>query len=326
MAEKYKIVYIIRKGEKNTRYLVQNEKGCFYSFVFNNIYQINDIIEDNNIKIENVQNQWIEQYKNQYPREQMMEHLIQYKKNILNNSEKGVYRGRHYDHIFTNPEQNLLLGFGFDEILKNQIKIKEIRSDFTHLTSSQAFAINFITPLITEKKLNYLDKCFANIDYDKCEFEKVLCEEKTQFDFFAQGLTGHSSCSIEVKYSENKFGEEDTDQAHIEKYNNTYKKYLNELTDKNIDEKYFLEYYQIWRNIIYTIMNKGQHICFFIPAFRMDLKRQIEYIVNLCKDNIKPFVHIIIADDIADFIISNDKKLRPYYEELKNKYLNFSVK
>ena len=322
------IIDIIRKGERNTRYLVQNHIGDFYSILAKTgTYGIGDTINEDEVLLLEAKKNWVDNYQKgqSYPRKEMMSHLIAYKTLSLRNNEKGFYNNTEYEHIFTSPEQNLLRGFGYDTALLEQISTirekGELRSDFTHLTSSQAFAVNFISPLIAENKLFYLDPCFADSDYKNCEFEKIVdTGEETQFDFYAAGLSGKPSCSIEVKYSENEFGATFADPRHVDKYAAEYDGYMHQLASVEQKQYSFFEYYQIWRNLIYTVKENGQHICFLFPAFRKDLKAAVKKIIDKCKEEYKPFIHILIADEIAERIIELDEKLSPYYKELKKKY------
>lgn len=91
-----------------------------------------------------------------------------------------------------------------------------------------------------------------------------------------------------------------------------------------VDEKdwQFFEYYQVWRNLLYTIVNKGQHICFLFPAFRKDLKEILDTIIIKCKEEYRPYFHVIIADDVVNKIITDNSNMKPYYEAFKQKYLD----
>ena len=322
------IIAIVRKGDENTRYLVQNNQGEYFSILAKTgKYDIGDILPECEVQLLEAKKNWIDKYQKEqsYPRKKMLSHLVSYKTEVLGNKEKVVINDNEYDHIFSSPEENLILGFGFDApLLKQVAKLKkkgELRSDFTHLTSSQAFAINFISPLIADNKLFYLHPCFEGTDNKKGCFEEIIDKkEKTQFDFYAPGRCGKSACSIEVKYSENEFGATFADPKHHDKYKSEYDKYMCQLADVGHDKYSFFEYYQIWRNLIYTIKKNGQHICFFFPSFRKDLKKAVDSIIRRCKKEYKPFFHILIADEIADRIIESDERLRPYYIALKQKY------
>ena len=322
------IVDIVSKGEKNTRYLVRSIQGEYYCIMARTgSYGIGDVLSGREVQLLPAEDRWVAKYENnlRYPRKQMMSHLEVYKKEVLKNTDKGIYNNREYDHIFVSAEQNMITGKGYDSALREQFNILkekgELRSDFSHLTSSQAFAVNFLSPLIAEKKLLYLDDCFEYADYPRCIFEEVLdSEEKTQFDFFAYGQPGHPSCSIEVKYSEYEFGATFADPTHLDKYGSKYDGFMEQLASVERSGYAFFEYYQIWRNLIYTV-KEGQHVCFFFPAFRQDLKEAVGSIVGKCKEEYKHLIHVIIADEVADRIIDCDGRLAPYYQELKKKYL-----
>lgn len=324
----YTIVSIIAEGGKNTRFLVQNSDGEYFSIkVPTGRYQIGDLASEAYYE-PCVNERWINTTTKApnggYPRSRMMRHLKWYKQEYLHDNVNGLYQNTPHSHIFDSPEKNLIKGYGYDDcVLQNMQSLgDELRSDFTHLTSSQAFAVNFFAPLIEEGKLNLLDPCFV-FPSPNCYFEKICLEkEQTQFDFFAEDKEGNRICSVEVKYSESGFGSTIGDTKHLDKFLNDYEKKMEILTKVPQDEWQFFEYYQVWRNLLYTIRKPGQHICFLFPRFREDLNKTLEKIFAKCKEEYRPFFHVIIADDVVEKIIKNNSTMKPYYEEFKIKYLD----
>lgn len=323
----YTIVSTIAEGGKNTRYLVQNSDGEYFSIkVPTGRYQIGDLASEMYYE-PCVNERWIKTAKDPnggYKRSRMMGHLKWYKQEYLHDNVNGLYHNTSHSHIFDSPEKNLIKGYGYDECVlqKMQSLGDELRSDFTHMTSSQAFAVNFFAPLIAEEKLCLLDSCFDFPSPD-CSFEKICSEEEqTQFDFFAADKEGNRICSVEVKYSESGFGSTIGDAKHLDKYLKDYKKMMETLTKVPQNEWQFFEYYQVWRNLLYTIRKPGQHICFLFPRFRKDLNLTLKNIFDKCKEEYRPFFHVIIADDVVERIIESNLAMRPYYEEFKIKYLD----
>jgi hypothetical protein len=191
------------------------------------------------------------------------------------------------------------------------------------MTSSQAFTINFFTPLIAEKKLSILGPFCCDVEYPICAYEHVEDSvEETQFDFYVSGLNGNQAVSVEVKYSEDRFGDALDDDSHVEKYSRIYEPLMAQITSVPKNQYEFFEHYQLWRNILYTTKNPGQHICFLFPAFRKDLKEKANYILTKCKEEIKPFVHVIYADCVVEELIALGGRLGDYYTEFKKKYLD----
>lgn len=315
-----KVVYIMKRGRVSTTYLVQSDSGEYFSINTNNKrgnYNVNDIIASTE-KMKPVKDFWIKAYKQSllYPYDKMMAHLIKYKETILKNR-----------HILPTPEDNLILGYSYDKTLLDTIELlrkkKKLRKDFTHLNSSQAFAVNFFAPLIAEHKLGIIEETISSTDYLKCDFEVVEDKhEKTQFDFLARRIDGTNVLSVEVKYSEEFFGPAEENTKHKIKYPLHYEKWMQRLASVDETEYDFFKYYQIWRNLIYTVRNPSQHICFFFPEFRRDLSEAAEFIQKKCKEEYWPYIHIITADEVVNRLISLGGNIGQYYIEFKKKYLD----
>ena len=323
----YTVVSVIATGGKNTRYLIQNSEGEYFSVkVPTGRYQIGDLASESYYE-PCMNDKWIKTSKrlsNSYPRKKMMDHLNWYKQEILHDEVSGLYHDIPHPHIFDSPQKNLIRGYGYDDSVSKIMSSlgEELRSDFTHLTSSQAFAVNFFTPLIEEKKLSLLHPCF-DFQLPIWSFEEICQkEEQTQFDFSVSDKAGGHTCSVEVKYSESGFGSTIGDTKHLDKFINDYEKKMDILAGVPKDEWHFFEYYQVWRNLLYTIRHPGQHICFLFPRFREDLKQTLEEIFAKCREQYRPFFHIIVADDVVEEIINSSSPMKPYYEEFKRKYLD----
>lgn len=324
----YVIVNVIKRCKNNTRYLVEGPNGEFYSIKASSdiYYSIGDKFQTEKT-LEPAKQKWIDIFNSiekSYPRKRMMEHLIAYKENILHDHSQGKHRSYTYPHIFDSKEKNLISDKRYYEALKKWMDSleEELRDDFAYMTSSQAFAVNFFAPLIAEDKLNLLNDAFKGFDFKEIKFEKVEEKDKTQFDFYASDIDKGHSFSVEVKYSESEFGYAFEDARHLDKFSRIYRDRMLELTCVDENDWQFFEYYQVWRNLIYTIINKGQHICFLFPAFRKDLKEVLDSIILKCKEEYKPYFHVIIADDVVNKIIAENSNMKPYYEAFKQKYLD----
>ena len=322
----YNVVYVIQIGPKNSRLLLQDSNQNYYSVkVPNGSLNIGDMCSNDDLCIEDASPNWVSRYERQtaYPRKKMMEHLIHYKQCILHDNENG----NGIKHVFTDPRKNLIGGKGFDDELTDCIRKLNangtLRNDFTHMTSSQAFTINFFTPLIAEKKLSMLGPFCHDAEFPFCAYEYVKDPaEETQFDFYVSGQNGIPTVSVEVKYSEDRFGDAIDDDNHLEKYSKIYGPLMSQTASVPENQYEFFEYYQLWRNILYATKNPGQHVCFLFPAFRKDLKGRVNYILTKCKEGIKPFIHVIYADCVVEELIALGGRLGDYYTEFKRKYLD----
>lgn len=325
----YVVVNVIMRGKNNTRYLVESPTGEYYSIkVSSGTYVIGEKFSTEKT-LEPAKKKWINIYnliEKRYPRKRMIKHLIDYKENVLNDHSQGMHKSTPNPYILDSQEKNLIKGKGYDEELQDWMNSLggELRDDFAYMTSSQAFAVNFFTPLIVEDQLNLLSDSFKEFVFHEKGFEKVIDpkDEKTQFDFYACGKEKSESFSVEVKYSESEFGYTHEDARHLDKFNRIYMEHMVNLTCVDEKEWQFFEYYQVWRNLIYTILNKGQHICFLFPAFRKDLKEILDTIIIKCKEEYRPYFHVIIADDVVNKIITDNSNMKPYYEAFKQKYLD----
>jgi len=327
----YKIVDRIANGPQNARFLLLDEEQGYHSAKLpKEEYKVGDTLSGGGFALEPADQRWIHDYENKsgYPRKEMKEHLVKYKQEVLGDLECGQWKGSAKDHIFVSPERNLIGGQYDKEFLACIKRIKEkgeLRDDFCHMTSSQAFAVNFFIPLIKEKRLSALGGFCDGVDYDACDFEVVKDQkEETHFDFYMPGLPGSPTVSVEVKYSENDFGKpKEITEKHHWKYDNIFGPNLKKAACIPIVESQLFEYYQIWRNILYTVVNPGQHICFLFPAFRADLNKPLEDVLSQCKQVILPYIHVIYADTVIDAMIAEGGALGEYYSEFKRKYLDF---
>lgn len=327
----YTIVHTIVTCEKNTRFLLKDDEDRYFSAkVPSGQYLEGDSVSDADVQIEEAKERWVEQYENSpgYPRKEMLDHLVEYKEKDMG-CHTEVYIGDILErHILQSPEENLISDEHYGAALLesvSRLRCKgELRDDFRYMTSSQAFAVNFFTPLVKDRRLSALGPFCEDIDYNACDYEIVTdSEEETQFDFYIPGLEKRPCISVEVKYSENKFGEASGTDKQKWKYEHIYKMFLDNIASERVDEAEFYEFYQIWRNIIYHTKNPGQHICFLFPAFRSDLKKQVEFILSKCKEEVKPYVHVICSDSVVDSMIKEGGTLASYYKKFKRKYLDF---
>lgn len=326
------ILSVIRRGAKNSRYLVLAQNKEYGSVVAaNEKYHLGNITEIEETIDFNVKDSWLNNYFNwSNTKQKVLNHLARYKKENLGIEPNGVWINQdgeeiEYQHIL--PKDYILknlIDSDFHESMINSYnkKIEFIHPGFKNLNSSQAFAFNFFQPII-DNDLYYalLEKNELKELKLNSEYERVNCDE-TQFDFYIYNESFQAS--FEVKYTEDGFGVTDYD-SHKEKWESTYKEKVAKLLGKDIltPEDFFANY-QIWRNILFTL-EKNHHSYFLYPSFRKDdLSPVIEEILESYPE-LKKKVGILYADDFVKKIIADEnssKALKEHYQEFKWKYLD----
>jgi hypothetical protein len=259
-----------------------------------------------------------------YSKQKLYDHLSDYKKNVLCIEQCGTWskNGKKYDHILPieNIESNLI-DSPYKAALSEYLKKQEtsLHHGFHHLNSSQALAFNLFFPMIIERKLNILigNACIDQ-EPDKAIFEHIHDEiENTNFDFYI--FTNKQHYFFEVKYSEDSFGTAPQDENHIRKYEEIYRKRIEDIAD--IDINTFFRNYQLWRNIIYT---RQGLISFILPRFRSDLAHEIENTKKVVKYPDR--VRTIYIDDICNKMIDlENESITQHYKEFCHKYLEICV-
>ena len=95
-------------------------------------------------------------------RKKAIEHLVEYKENVLNLKNKnGMWHGKPYDHILPNDSESKNFidpgYYDFSKLYKHKLIIKSnqagsievgLHINYAHLNSSQVMCINYFTPLL----------------------------------------------------------------------------------------------------------------------------------------------------------------------------------
>ena len=263
-------------------------------------------------------------------------HLSSYKRDVLNIEEKGVFKhqGRElkYDHIL--PKQygklNILEPYRdsfYDSIYSNITFHKY----FHHLNSSQALCINLFYPLIVEGRLDLvlklLDLPETEITHAQFEFESDLeinNGRKTNFDFYLKSMKS-VRIYIELKYTEQKFGSAVNDQAHVDKYLETYLPLLQDnrfIKNEFKTMDHFLENYQVMRNLIH--LGETDYVVFLYPEANRKIHAQAkraydEMLTDEGKERLK-IIHLAkIVDSLSEHI--NSDRCKKHFAEFIRKYL-----
>lgn len=331
---KITLLAVICSRAQDTRYLAQTKDGKYHSIKLKaNSHNVMDEIEIEESQMDDREfnTKWIEKLRgwNQL-KKVITEHLAEYKTKTLKITEQGYWTSsfgekKWYAHILPDElkKKNLIESEYVSSLEETYKKIKNannLHRGFKNLNSSQAFAFNFFQPIIDENLFSDLLDFWHDNSKPNCEFEKIA-EDETQFDFFLS--VGNKSCSFEVKYTEQNFGNAPMDEKHHAKWENLYKEKMDVLCGKDtVFEEEFLENYQLWRNILFAI--KSDHdVCFLFPKFRNDLAEVVESAREKC-GQAKERIHIIYADEFIERILFDSKysrKLKKHYAEFKQKYL-----
>lgn len=277
------------------------------------------------------------------------EHLGEYKRNILNTSEDGIYNYKNkelsYEHILhkNKYELNIIEKYRRDFFQSDYYKSITLHKYFHHLNSSQALCINFFYPLIKENLLESILSVMGiegDINYnpnDIC-FEKVSKLEtnigrKTNFDFYIK-LDSGIKIYFEIKYTENGFGKVKKDKEH-KVYKDHKKKFYDiympliknnhAIKESFKTEEKFLNNYQIMRNIAH--ISKESYVIFIYPKENNGIRKAAlsarEKIIE--KGWGDHFILFTWEDLIKQLEYSlNSKELIDYYnKEFSFKYLEY---
>lgn len=332
---KTRLLSIIARGAKNSRYLIHIESGYRSVLLPNDKnYSIHNEVDIEETKIDNVNDKWVERYFSfSKTKERVLNHLSKYKENVLKIPEQGYWisisgERKWYTHILPDKleKKNLIESEYFsslEETYENIKKANNLHVAFKNLNSSQAFAFNFFQPIIDENLFIDLLDFWHDNSKPKCEFEKIDKEDKTQFDLFFS--TNDRNCSFEIKYTEQNFGGAPIDKNHHTKWENIYKEKIATLCGKDtVSEEEFFENYQLWRNILFAA-NPRHDVCFLFPKFRNDLEEAVKSAREKC-GQAKERISILYANEFVERILSDSKyseKLKTHYAEFKQKYLEF---
>ena len=263
-------------------------------------------------------------------------HLSRYKIDVLGVTEDGIFKHKGRDipksHILPTglSDRNIMQRYRQRFYESEHSKIKFHRF-FHHLNSSQALCINFFYPLVVENKLelflNFL-RVYSAIELVS-EFEKESdlerAKSRTSFDFYVQ-LDGSRKIFIEAKYTEDGFATGKKDQKHREKFHETYLPILLEksayLEPECRDESFFLDHYQVLRNLVHV--NETDFVVLFFPSANARVAKQAAYARDhLLTEKGKERLRIVFLDEIVSYLETEcaSGALNGYYQEFRAKYL-----
>lgn len=200
---------------------------------------------------------------------------------------------------------NLLNGLTFDCFIDS----KQIHRYAHHLNSSQVLCYNYFRPLIDnnhhpKKELIKLmkDAGISILSKSECGFEHVEDEkEGTSFDFYVKD--GDVEAFFEIKYTENDFGKAEDDDSHRKKFENTYRKFLQNckcLTDnKKVDFEEFRKFYQLYRNVL-RVTDKQKYVVFVFPKENDHVKKEFDAFIEKINSEYCNNVKCLYWEDIVE--------------------------
>jgi hypothetical protein len=210
----------------------------------------------------------------------LQRHLAEYKSRVLLVEESGTWGTppRPYAHILPRERQDLNIVASFrQEFWRAQRQYRwKLHKYFHHLSSSQAFAFNVFLPLFpevpaglvaTRRLLGLPESASAHL-----EFERILdAKEGTNIDVLICCEAGARSI-IEVKLTEQAFGNAVPDERHLAKLDDIYKPLLAEHVDSScLEPSAFFRDYQLYRNLAQVRHDSADSVVLLIPKARTQL-------------------------------------------------------
>ncbi|MCX5822143.1 MAG: hypothetical protein NTY86_01185 [Deltaproteobacteria bacterium] len=268
-------------------------------------------------------------------------HLSQYKVDVLGVQEDGLFpygdRKIPLSHILPREpidhrKENILEKYRAQFWYYYDPRIIKLHQFFHHLNSSQALCINLFYPLIYEKKLDFFLRFLSispGVDLHAF-FEKKSVIEKgaknlTSFDFCVQ-LAAARNIFVEVKYTEYGFSKAQEDDEHRAKFHRTYLPLLLEksryLVDECQEEKFFLNHYQILRNLVH--ISDTDHVVLLFPSANSVVAKEAAHAMDtLLTEAGRNRLRIVFLEEFVSFLEdqSMGSSLDGYYQDFRTKYL-----
>ena len=246
-------------------------------------------------------------------KENVLNKLADYKKDVLKIEESGIFRYRGKKH----PKKHILPippGKSIQDIVKEYNVLKCLKSeDFLiekdlhryahHLNSSQLMCYNFFRPYIIKEGsktcpndalIDLLSKYIAinKCDDAECQFEYVQGGEYegegTNFDFYLK--SGGTEVFFEIKYTEAGFGKCDNDNRHEEKFKRIYAGLIDKcpaIEGSITFNDEFCNNYQLFRNSI-RATGKNKYVIFIYEENNQYCKQQLdEFLEKFITDDYK---------------------------------------
>lgn len=262
--------------------------------------------------------------------------LSAYKREVLGVDEDGIWvqNGKAYAHILPKEKYQLNILASFREEFWQRFPSQHIQlqRDFHHLNSSQALCFNLffpmlggdgqaLGPLLSAMKIEGMPDKGACFEFQPGKTEGTCID-------FSIPLESGGRVNFEIKYTESEFGSAKADEAHIAKFERTYR---SRLTGRFVESfccaTTFLEHYQIARNVWHLNEAAGDIAVFLFPEANTGLRQQ-EPIIRSCA--LEPFrsrIRVVYLEDLIrdlrERLEISDTQRGQHIEEFRAKYLDF---
>ena len=268
-------------------------------------------------------------------RNELIEHLVAYKRTHLGSIVAGTYnyRGQNVlrQHILPHRDGLLnLMESTREEIvvyLSSNPQIKKHKY-FHHLNSSQAFALNLFVPYFqsrdgaAESLLTALGQKGSLVGW---ELESVPdTVEGTNLDAVWDTSEGvRTFC--EVKLSEQDFGKARRDQRHLDKLREIYLPRLAPYLDQEMQAPTaFFASYQILRNVWHMLGTANARLLLLLPRANANLWPLLGGILARLPPSVHERISTVAIEDVLKHLQTDPRcprELRAYAEQLQTKYV-----
>ncbi len=265
----------------------------------------------------------------------LIAHLIEYKRNHLGAPPAGIYRYRGRDafreHIL--PIEGSRLNFleesrqEIASFLKSNPQVK-LHKYFHHLNSSQAFALNLFVPFFEggpAASTALLSALGQHATLAQWEPESIPdTAERTNLDAVWDTSDG-TRTFCEVKLSERDFGKARPDARHLDKLRDIYLPRLAQhLSPELQDAPAFFESYQILRNIWHMVGARNGQLVFLIPRGNSKLRPMLQAVVSRVSEQVRDRIRTVAIEDVLDRLgadAATSPRFRAYARDLRDKYV-----
>jgi hypothetical protein len=260
-------------------------------------------------------------------------HLTEYKRAVLGVTEDGLWArdGRPYSHILPLHLREMNLLEPFREAFWSHAAQAAIRlhRDFHHLNSSQAMAFNLFFPALAggAQAHRQLVRALTGKEDDirVWEFESVPDPiEGTNFDLLLD-LSSGGRIFVELKFTENGFGEAKADERHQGKLRDLYRPRLSEkVAPAFLEESTFFANYQLLRNISHARSN-ADVVAFVIPSRN---RLATDHANTVLKTAVLPGmtgIRLVTVESIVESLstanVNDNDQFREHYLLFREKYI-----
>ena len=261
-------------------------------------------------------------------------HLSDYRRTRLGVCEVGIWKGngKPYPHILPEKLRFFNLIETYREELRAYLEESGIQLDqgFHHLNSSQAACLNLFWPILnfggSDLALEALG--IGPDEVSTWEFEKVIeMGEHTQFDLYLE-LNSGAKTYIEFKYTEETFGTAKDDKQHRQKLREIYAPALRDfVVPEFLEPKKFFANYQIHRNLVYMVPERGDTVIFLLPRGNVKIAASLCEVLKsaIQKSTYRSRIKIRYLEDVVTDAFArlskDDHNLHTYLQLYQDKYL-----